>query len=258
MADGAFIFDPTETFPSLSRPPIVEAVIHWQAVAQNVLEPDALRTALLSKLPIYSQSAVLQRYGLMAKLPVGDDTPAVEHQKKGFAGLRLTSNDGCNVLQFKRDGLIFSQTKSYQHWEAFSSAALEAWKVYVEIAAPTDIQRLGVRYINQLAAATPQTLDEFLRDPPTCPSGLPLKEFVYQSTFSVPARAYGIRVIKILQPSLPEFEHSSGLFVDIDVYSTKAIPIEEGATKEALAEMRWLKNKVFFTLLTDNVVNSFK
>src|SRR5262249_20987948 len=155
-----------------------------------------------------------------------DETPVVQHQKRGFLGLRLTSKDGCYVVQFKRDGLVFSRTKPYERWEPFADAAKQAWQVFADIAAPVETQRLGVRLINQLPTATPATLRDYLRDPPTRPSNLPLEEFVYQSTFSVPGHPFGIRVIKIMQPSMPGLPQSSGLFLDIDVYSTTAIPNE--------------------------------
>lgn len=257
MAAGVFTLNLNETFERLSRPPIVEAVIHWQARAQRVLESAALREEMAAKLPMYPQSVPLQRIGLMAKLSATDDVPVVEQKKSKFLGVRLTSDDGCHVVQFLRDGLVFSQTKSYEHWESFAAAAKQAWLAFVEIAQPIEIQRLGVRYINQIPAATPGRLHEFLREPPTCPSNLPLQEFVYQSTFAVPSHPLGVRVIKVMQPSMPELQQSSGLFLDIDVFSTKAIPIDSTALDEALMKMRWLKNKVFFTLLTDDAMQSF-
>ena len=56
---------------------------------------------------------------------------------------------------------------------------------------------------------------------------------------------------------MPELQQSSGLFLDIDVFSTTAIANDPGALDEALQKMRWLKNKVFFTLLTEDAVQSF-
>jgi uncharacterized protein (TIGR04255 family) len=257
MAESVFTLDLKESFPRLSRAPIVEAIIHWQARAQNALEPDALKQTLATRLPNYPQSAAMQRIGLMARLSPADEPPVVQHQKKGFVGLRLTSKDGCYIVQFVRDGLVFSRTKPYEHWEPFVDAAKQAWQVFVDLAAPVETQRLGVRFINHIAGATPATLRDYLRDPPTCPSNLPLEEFVYQSTFSVPGHPFGIRVIKVMQPSMPELQQSSGLFLDIDVFSTTAIPDEPGPLDQALTQMRWLKNKVFFSLLTDAAVKSF-
>ncbi len=68
------------------------------------------------------------------------------------------------------------------------------------MAAPLEIQRLGLRYINQIPIKGAESLGEVLREPPTCPSNLPLNDFVYQSTFTVPNHPFGIRVIKVMQP----------------------------------------------------------
>lgn len=258
MAEGVFTLDLNETFPRLSRAPIVEAVIQWQARAQKPMEADALKKELAARLPRYPQSAPMKGFGVMATLSAVDETSVVQHQKTGFLGLRLTSDDGCYIVQFLREGLVFSRTKPYEHWEPFRDAAKEVWSVYLDLAAPLETQRLGVRFINHIAGATPATLRHYLREPPTCPANLALREFVYQSTFDVPGHPFGIRVIKVMQPSMPELQQSSGLFLDIDVFSTTTIQNEPGPLDEALTQLRWLKNKVFFSLLTDAALESFK
>jgi uncharacterized protein (TIGR04255 family) len=256
MAEGVFTLDLNETFPRLSRPPIVEAVIHWRARARKALDADSLSTALAQRLPHYLTREPMQQVELMPMVSDTDASSVVQH-RKGWQGIRLRSDDGRYVIQFTRDGLVFSRTKEYQHWEVFTGAAKEGWRVYMEVATPSETQRLSVRFINHLPAATPATLQDYLREPPTRPSNLPLKEFVYQSTFDVPGHPFGIRVIKVMQPSMPELWQSSGLFLDIDVFSTSAIPNETGPLDEALTRMRWLKNKVFFNLLTEAAIQSF-
>jgi uncharacterized protein (TIGR04255 family) len=257
MAEGVITPDLNETFPRLSRPPIVEAVIHWQARAQKWAEPKAQDAALAERLPQYGTREPIQQVALMATVSGAAYSPVVHH-RSGWQGTRLKSPDGRYVIQFTRDGLVFSQTKEYQDWESFQNAAKECWMAYMELAAPMETQRLGVRFINHIATATASTLRDFLRDPPTCPSNLPLEEFVYQSTFSVPGHPFGIRVIKLMQPSMPELPLSSGLFLDIDVFSTTAIPNGPSPLDEALTRMRRLKNQVFFGLLTEAAVRLFK
>jgi len=255
MAEDLFTLDLNETFPRLSWPPIVEAIIHWQARAQNWPEPLALDTALAEHFPHLATRTPIQHVEMTARVSGEDASSAV---RRGPRGIRLKSGDGCYVIQFTRDGLVFSRTKEYEHWEPFRDAARQAWQVYLDIAAPLETQRLGVRFINHISTATPATLRDYLRDPPTCPSNLPLNEFVYQSTFAVPGQPFGVRLIKVLQPSMPELPQSSGLFLDIDVFSTTAIPNEAGPLDDALTRMRWLKNKVFFSLLTEAAVQSFR
>ncbi len=254
MSDSVFTLDLNETFPRLTRPPIVEAVIHWQARAQRPFEQDALQQILATKLPDYPKSAVMRGFGLRATL--SEESSNVQHERRGFVGLRLSTEDGRHIAQFSREGLTLSRANPYERWEPFVDAATRAWNVFVEVAGPVDVERLGVRFINHIAAATPMNLRDYLRDPPTCPSNLPLEEFVYQSTFSVPGHPFGVRVIKVMQPSMPELQSSSGLFLDIDVHSMAAIPNEPDLLDAALARMRWLKNKVFFSLLTDAAIGS--
>lgn len=258
MSTASFTLDLTESFPHLARAPIVEAMIHWRARAQRQLDADALNAALAERLPQFPIREPIQHQlvEMMATFSGGGDSSSVR-QKRDWQGLRLKTDDGSYVVQFQRDGLIFRRSKNYEHWEAFTKTAKDVWQAYVDIAAPVEIERLGVRFINHLPDATGETLDQYLREPPTCPSNLPLKEFVYQSTFSVPGHPFGIRVIKVMQPSMPDVPQSSGVFVDIDVFSTKAIPIEPAALDDALAQMRWLKNKVFFSLLTDTAAQAF-
>ncbi len=123
VSASVFTLNLNETFPRLSRSPIVEAIIHWQAHAQNQMEPESLRKTLAEKLPMYAQAYSMQAFGLTATLSNGDNVPVVQHEKRGFVGMRLTSEGGCNVVQFLRDRLVFSRTKSYEHWEPFRDAA---------------------------------------------------------------------------------------------------------------------------------------
>lgn len=257
MPTNTFHLDLTETFPRLARPPIVEAVIHWQARAQTSWEPDALKRHLTEKLPDYPQFAVIRSRQLVAMFGALQSEAIEQHQADSFQGYRMTSGDGRFVAQFTRDGLAFSQVRDYEHWESFCDAGAKAWRVFGEVAEPLEIQRLGVRVINHIPVATPETVGEFLREPPTCPTNLPLNEFVYQSTFTVPEHSLGVRVIKVMQPPVPQLQASSGLFLDIDVFTTRAIENMPAALGDVLPKMRWLKNKVFFSLLQEDAMRSF-
>ena len=162
------------------------------------------------------------------------------------------------MIQFSRDGVAFSRVNSYEDWPQFIASAKRAWLAFVEIAVPIEIQRLGVRFINHFPTAKPETIGNILKDPPTRPSHLPLSEFTYQSTFTVPDQPYGIRVIKVMQQSGLGQTQGSGLFLDFDVYTTKPIPFDDPEMNDKLTQMRWLKNNIFFSLLTDNAIEELQ
>jgi uncharacterized protein (TIGR04255 family) len=251
-----FRIDWNESFPHLANPPVVEAVIHWQARAKNWPEPDQLHAQLSKLFPDYPSIHPIHEIEVFAEISMAEDEPVVQRKKQDMAGYRLTSTDERTIVQFKRNGLVFSRNRQYESWETFAGRAKAAWAIYRELAEPIETQRLGVRFINQFPAATAQNLGTILRDPPTCPSQLPLQDFVYQSTFTVPEYPFRIRVVKVMQESMPELKQASGLFLDCDVSSTRPMENEEAASDDILARMRWLKNKVFFALLSDSVVKS--
>jgi uncharacterized protein (TIGR04255 family) len=132
------------------------------------------------------------------------------------------------------------------------------WRVFVELAGPSQIQRLGVRLINRIAISALDKLGDYLREPPTCPLSLPLKDFLYQSTFDVPKYDLGVKVVKTVQSSGPDGNSTSSLIVDTDVFTKRPMPCEEECLDDRLPKMRWLKNAVFFNLLREDTIASFQ
>jgi uncharacterized protein (TIGR04255 family) len=49
-----------------------------------------------------------------------------------------------------------------------------------------------------------------------------------------------------------------GRIIDIDVFAKKPLPCDDSAIDELLPKMRWLKNMVFFELLTPKSIEGFK
>lgn len=116
MAGGVFTLDLNETLPRLSRPPIVEAVIHWQARAQNWPDAKVLDAALAERFPQMATHTPKQHVEWTAQVS-GDDASSTV--RRGPRGIRLKSHDGNYIIQFTRDGLVFSQVGEYEHWESF-------------------------------------------------------------------------------------------------------------------------------------------
>lgn len=255
MPGDAFRLNFDETFPHLTRAPIVESIVHWQARAQAILPPAELQSQLAASLPEFAKCEPIQQLKLQTLISEKLDAEPVIRQQRLGLGFRLTSEDPPYIAQFLRDELVFSRTREYEHWEPFTQAAKRVWRVYKEVLAPCEIQRLSVRFINHLREATPENLGDFLREPPTCPSNLPLREFVYQSTFAVPNLPFGVRVIKLMQP--PGVPSCSGLFLNCEVFTTRPLESDE-EMEQALVKMRWLKNKFFFSLLKPEAIRIYE
>ncbi|HEX3151909.1 MAG TPA: TIGR04255 family protein [Gemmataceae bacterium] len=259
MAKAPFKFDLGETFRHLSKPPIVEAIIHWQARSQKEWEAEGLRAELSKLLPEYTTCDPMQQLQVDFAAEISEDEkpPLTRHQHQ-WHGYRLATKDNKYIAQFTRDGLAVSRRQPYQDWEEFSAEAKRVWQVFTSVAQPVDVQRLGVRFINRLESATFENLGDFLPDPPTCPSNLPLNELFYQSSFTVPGQPFGVRVIKLMQRPVEGQTQNTGLFLDFDVYTETPLSRPDEELDDSLKTMRWLKNKVFFDLLTDKAIALYR
>ncbi len=202
MSGREFKIDLSESFEHLPNAPIVEAVIHWRARAEKKLDAAVLLEQLKTRLPAYPNSQRQQEIGVDAE--IGPDGAAL-HQPHHWHGFRLEDVDKLHVAQFTRNGFIFSRLKPYENWERFEAEALRLWHVYCELAEPSEVQRLGVRFINRITPVEPDQLAELLAIPPRSSESmeLPLKGFMHQYTFDIPDHPYNLNVIQTIQPPSP-------------------------------------------------------
>ena len=261
-----FKIDLTESFPLLGRAPIVEAVIEVRARAEASWEESAISERVKSALPEYpnfpSGRAVqfkMEFAQAAAPLPAPPSLAEQAVHDMGWRGLRCESADKLHVVQFNRDGFVFSRLAPYESWDQFQQEGLRLWQLHRNLAQPTEVQRLGLRFINRIAV--PQEglrLEDYLEAPPKPPRGidLPFAGFLHHDTLTVPGYPYGIDFTQTVQP--PQGLEAAGLILDVDVFTPRPFNLGEGVLEQHLAEMRWLKNKVFFGSITPKALAMLK
>jgi uncharacterized protein (TIGR04255 family) len=253
-----FKIDLTELFPPLSRAPIVEAVIGVTARAESVWEELAISEQFKQRLPEYPDVQAHREVRYEFK-HVADAQPEQAIHDMGWRGLRCESADKLHIAQFNRDGFSFSRLKPYQSWEQFYQEGMRLWKLYNEIAQSSEIQRLGLRFINRIEFSQAEAKPvDFLENPPQTPRGMeiPFEGFLHHNTFSVPGHPYGINLVQTVQPAQGA-DDSWGVILDIDVFTTEPIANQD-LIGQHLTKMRWLKNKVFFGSITTNALELLK
>jgi uncharacterized protein (TIGR04255 family) len=145
------------------------------------------------------------------------------------------------------------------NWETFVAEAERLWTIFVDLAKPLEVQRLGVRFINRIKSTQIEGLGKLLRHPPKRLEalGFPIRHFFYQSTHDVPGHPYRINIIDTIQPSGPSQNEGLGIIIDIDAFTTCAMGTDLRVLKQHMAELHWLKNKAFFNLLTKSGIKKF-
>lgn len=248
--------DLNETFPTLKAAPSIEAVIHWQAHAGKKLESEALRAELTQRLPDYPILETQQ--DIQMGMGAADGSPEF-FQRVQWGGFRLQDEVSHHVVQFMPNGVIFSRLEPYEKWEIFTAEALRIWQLFVELAEPTVIQRLGVRYINRIPLGSGEQPSTYLNMKPYSLPGMDIspENFFYKDTYQVPGYPYTIHWVRTIQPQQAAAANQQALIVDIDVFTTQLLQLDQNTLTQRLQEMRWLKNKLFFSSITDTALERF-
>lgn len=123
MSVNGLPIDHSEAFPNLARAPIVEAVLHWQAITSKDFKEADLLNLMQHDFPEYSSTNQHNLEAGFAGTPEGIEFK----QRSAWQGVRLTrKHDGGSdkfVCQFLRQGVVFSQLAPYTNWVEFVSEA---------------------------------------------------------------------------------------------------------------------------------------
>lgn len=256
--ESTFAFNINEQFPNLPHAPIHEAVIQFQGRAEAAWNEKQIIDQLRQLLPdyrVYQSERTMQqefRLGQVSSAPVVRDL--------GWIGVKFMSLDKSQIVSFGRDSFSFSRLRPYASWEQFITEALRLWPIHQRIAQVSEVSRLGVRFINQVAVPKATfNVAQYFTSPPAPSAGLKLHllHFFQNSRFAVPGYPYAVNVIRAVQPSAGN-KALPLVILDVDVFITN--PFAPGAPElqNALPHFRWLKNKMFFDNFTPETIASFR
>lgn len=232
--------------------PIAEAVLDVQV---DELEPSALNGVSLYTDEAYPtrEENVLSGAEIESS-PLGMSTKSV-HKMNGY---RWTSEDGKQIVQMRSDGFTFSRLSPYDTWESFYAESRRLWLAYVELVGQVTLNRLALRYINQIQVPEGEVrIDEFLRTRPEISPDMPTSTSGYFLSLDIPMHSYG-SIARIVETVLAGGDQGTGpcLVLDIDVYR----PLDKVSftSKSVMddidgmfGQLRNAKNLVFEASITD-------
>ena len=234
-------------FPKLTRPPLREALIDIR---------------LREELP----ASILPKFGELKGFPVKKPIKHGQFQfqvevDKPFAakvlteetlGFRYEREDGSEVVQLRRNGLTYSSLKNYPGWEVLREEARHQWQGFLEVSGSVNVSRLAVRYINAINIPAGADYDEYLITGPRVPKLVPQIVSSFLQRVVVPFEQD--RTIAIITQTA---ETPAPVALDIDVFTECSL---EGASADIwsrLEKLRNTANRIFFSSLTEKVIESF-
>jgi uncharacterized protein (TIGR04255 family) len=253
--------DIAEKFPHLSKAPVVEAVIDFRALASEPWNHERNKTELQQLLPAYPTIRPQREF----QHEFTATPPQPPHQRTvdlGWSGLLLESQDKLHVAQFQRTGFAFSRLGLYPDWDQFVTETLRLWEIHCQITHPIEVSRIGVRFINRMAFPAEEfSLVRYIHRPAQPPPDLPfpMLNFVHQERYTVTGADYPylVNVIKTMQP-VEGGPPKVPVILDIDAFIQQPIPLSKKTLTSHLANLHWIKNKLFFTALTQEAIDFFR
>ena len=244
----------------LTKAPITEAVVDMRAALPNGFDVTAL-----GKLPPeiserFTQSEALKTFSGSFEYDGKLQRVKSEAVDRGIIGHVFKTADATKVLQFRKDGFTFSKLKPYEDWAKLRDEAVDLWRVYVKLAKPESVSRVGLRYINHLNmpfSGDKFDFDDYLTAPPRIPEGLPqgIVSFFYRVVMPEPS----IGATAVIHQALESIVNPKivPVILDIDVFMQRDIEPDSDKIWEAFEQLHMLKNNVFFSYITEKTAELF-
>jgi len=249
-------------YAHLNKAPIVEALVDFRLKPRDglrVSDLQPIQEKLRDRYP--TQKSIRQVIGQVSVNVQEGEVQAVQpavHSAEAV-GIRLESANGLHVLQAQVQGFTLSRLKPYDTWEALIEEARSLWDVYVAVAAPVSITRVGTRYINRLELPLPMLrFEDYLTRQPEVPIGVPefVSDFLSRVVAHEPSLDAYIVVTQALEPVAPG-SNIVPMLLDVDVFKVANFDVNSKEYWELLAQFRTLKNTAFFGSITEKTKELF-
>ena len=246
-----------ETFEHLPSSPIVESIIQWTARASVAANDTTWHSRFAQLLPEFPKAQPLHWQSI--ETMIDSDGSSQQTVNRPWIGLRLESQDSRWIVQADWQGVVLSRLCPYIGWTEFSTLGIKVWGSFLDCTHPTEIQKLGVRSINQISIESFGDVRYYLKHPPECldDAELPANGFMYQSLHRIPNQPYQVNVLRTIPPKNLGAPVAPSLIVDIDAMTTEG-HLDVGSSQEHFRALKWVKDKTFFNLMTEEAIEKFR
>ncbi len=246
---------------NLSNAPIIEALIDFRVDLPEAIDVSVLAKAHEQIKDEYPHVQTQRTFKGQVNFADNDFQGVQQVGDPATTGYFYKTADQTRLVQFRLDGFTFNQLKPYSTWEEVFPEALRLWQIYCSLCSPKAINRLATRYINQIAIPTPfDSFRDFLTVAPQVPPNTSpnIAGFLNQVTVQEDGSDIFTTITQTLAPESNE-EHAVVL-LDIDVFKNfdALRPENEEVVTETFSNLREIKNRTFFSSITERAVGLFQ
>ena len=186
--------------------------------------------------------------------------PAEVAVQRNLQAFQFFSADDKQIVQFRANGFSFNRLAPYSHLDDYLPEIERVWQIFVSLAMPVTLRKIGLRTINRLLVPMADgkvTLEDYLRIRPRLPDEKALTFTGFLNHHRAAEPATGNHVNTVLTTQAVEGSNLP-LLLDIDTFRpVKVAPPPWPEIVAILASLRSLKNRVFWNTLTEECLSLF-
>jgi uncharacterized protein (TIGR04255 family) len=227
------------------NPPVVEALceIYTDGSAWDPTVPGLFYERVRDRFPKRGQARDVE-----IEVTVGAPAPATKvtpsEPRSQFA-----REDGSRMIQVARDLVVVNQLRPYPAFEEWRPQILEALDLYRELAKPSQVSRIGLRYLNRVVVPEPEVpMDRYFQLYPELPKALGTLHGPFMLRIELPTEVPGHQLV-VTFGSAPRDREGTQAFV-LDLYDVVGSPGFD-AVPQRIDEAHAHIERAFEAILTD-------
>jgi uncharacterized protein (TIGR04255 family) len=241
----------------LRNAPIVEAILELRVDLPPDTDPERALRAVDMLRPDFSA----HRKHVRGKFEFASGPEIVASAKahQEPIGYEFLSEDTNRLTRFNVEAFSLHWLKPYGDWESLREKAKSIWAKYLVAFEPSNVTRIGLRYVNNLEMSLPmRDFDEYLTAAPKVPASLPqsLSRFLTSMEIIDDQKGIGATITHALQGVVAP--NLLSVILDIDTYRNDACPVDDPKIWNSLETLHTFKNEIFFGCVTDKLLERYK
>lgn len=238
------------------HPPIEEALVEFRFKSDQGWDP-TMPGQLHGKLSEAYPGKPRQQNVVEASLVAQQGQGANFAVREGLGKVQLVNHDATRLVGIGHDALSVHMLRPYQSeaensgWDEFRPRIVAALSAYWDVADPSGVRRIGMRYINKLVVpATDADPARYLKAAPPSVEGIqaPLDGFVGRAEY---AYHDDIRLV-VSHATVGAPEGSVAFLMDVDLIWLPSEAVDMDAALKKMDELRVRERDVFEALITDD------
>lgn len=217
------------------NPPIVEVICEFRFLSEQQWDPTVYGLIFQRVKEEYPERETVRQ---IKGRVVPSSQPGMRQEIEISEAMRFWRKDRQALIHIAPNLLSINHLKPYPHWENFLPLIKQGLEAYIEVASPSGLERIGLRYINRICIPGQGIrIEEYFNYKPDLPEGLP------NELSSLTVRVEGIYenrrdhlrlILSSLAPEAPEEEGSSVFLLDLDYFTAEAGAVELSQVEEWL------------------------